>query len=81
MRTSTNEINNDSTCHYGFGWMLRSDPLLGKYSCILLTILVCQTIIKYIGAGKTIILLANNAHKNFDEIIRHVEKIVRTSAK
>ncbi|MDQ3681967.1 MAG: beta-lactamase family protein, partial [Bacteroidota bacterium] len=76
------KLKNDSTSNYGFGWMLRSDALLGK--------IVMHTgdnpgyatqIIRYINAGKTIILLSNNAHKNFDEIIRHVEKIVSTGEK
>ena len=75
-------LNNDSSSNYGFGWMLRSDPLLGK--------IVMHTgdnpgyatqIIRYIDAGKTIILLSNNAYKNFDEIIRHIEIIVSTSEK
>ncbi len=76
------KLQNDSTSNYGFGWMLQSDSLLGK--------IVMHTgdnpgyatqIIRYIDAGKTIILLSNNAYKNFDEIMRHVEKIVSTSAK
>ena len=75
-------LNNDSSSNYGFGWMLRSDPLLGK--------IVMHTgdnpgyatqIIRYIDAGKTIILLSNNAYKNFDEIIRHIEIIVSRSEK
>jgi hypothetical protein len=73
MRTSTNEINNDSTCNYGFGWMLRSDPLLGK--------IVMHTgdnpgyatqIKRYIDAGNHNSSI-NNAYKNFDEIIRQLE--------
>jgi CubicO group peptidase (beta-lactamase class C family) len=76
------KLNNDSTSNYGFGWMLRSDSLLGR--------IVMHTgdnpgyatqIIRYINAGKTIILLSNNAYKNFNEIIRNIEKIVSTRGK
>ena len=75
-------LNNDSSSNYGFGWMLRSDPLLGK--------IVMHTgdnpgyatqIIRYIDAGKTIILLSNNAYQNFNEIVRNIEKIVSTRGK
>ncbi|MFN2458809.1 MAG: serine hydrolase domain-containing protein [Chitinophagaceae bacterium] len=76
------KLNNDSTSNYGFGWMLRSDSLLGK--------IVMHTgdnpgyatqIIRYIDAGKTIILLSNNAYQNFNEIVRNIEKIVSTRGK
>jgi ribonucleotide monophosphatase NagD (HAD superfamily) len=38
-------------------------------------------IIRYIDAGKTIILLSNNAYQNFNEIVRNIEKIVSTRGK
>ncbi len=74
------KLKNDSTSNYGFGWMLGLSGSLGK--------IVMHTgdnpgyttqIIRYIDAGKTIILLSNNATENFEEIIRPIEKILSTN--
>ncbi|MFN2440749.1 MAG: serine hydrolase domain-containing protein, partial [Chitinophagaceae bacterium] len=70
------KLNNDSTSNYGFGWMLRSDPLLGK--------IVMHTgdnpgystqIVRYIDAGKTIILLSNNEYKDFPVLVQQIEAV------
>jgi CubicO group peptidase (beta-lactamase class C family) len=63
-----------SISNYGFGWMLRSDSTLGK--------IVFHTgdnpgykteIIRYIDKDKTIIILCNNAHKEFNAIVKGME--------
>ncbi len=64
--------------NYGFGWTLRRDSVMGK--------IVSHTgdnpgyktqIIRFIDQQKTIILLCNNAHENFDAIIRSIESYIR----
>lgn len=71
------KLKNDSISNYGFGWMIRSDTLLGK--------VVMHTgdnpgyktqIIRYIDPHKTIILLCNNAYGNFDEIIKKLTSLL-----
>ena len=72
------KLNNDSLSLYGFGWMLKQDPAMGK--------IVHHTgdnpgykthIIRYIEKNKTIILLSNNAHEKFEAVIKEIEKIIR----
>lgn len=71
------KVSDGSLSYYGFGWMLRSDSISGK--------VVMHTgsnpgyrtqIIRYTGRNKTIILLCNNAHKNFEQIIKRIEEII-----
>jgi CubicO group peptidase (beta-lactamase class C family) len=67
-------LNSDSLSNYGFGWSLESHPNLGRvvrhsgsnpgYS---------THIIRYIDANRTIILLCNNAHPRFKEILEGIE--------
>jgi len=73
------KLNNDSTSNYGFGWMLRSDSLLGK--------IVMHTgdnpgystqIVRYIATRKTIVLLSNNAYKDFPVMVQQIEAILIT---
>ncbi len=62
-------LTNDSISNYGFGWMLRSHPVLGKvvwhngdnpgYKTI---------IIRFIDSDKTVIMLCNNAFEKFGMI-------------
>jgi CubicO group peptidase (beta-lactamase class C family) len=68
----------DSLSYYGFGWVLRSDSLLGN--------VVSHTggnpgykteIVRFIDADKTIILLNNNAHEKKEEIISAIKVLVR----
>ena len=67
------KLNDGSLSNYGFGWALRTDSLLGK--------IVSHTgdnpgyktqIIRSIDKKKTIIVLNNNAHKNFSAIVRQL---------
>ncbi len=70
-------LSNDSISNYGFGWTLRSHPVLGKvvwhngdnpgYKTI---------IIRYIDADKTVIMLCNNAFEKFGEIQGVIEAMV-----
>ena len=72
------KLNDGSYSNYGFGWSLRTDPVLGK--------IVSHNgdnpgyktrIIRYIDKKKTIIVLNNNAHSNFDFIVRQLEAALR----
>lgn len=68
------KLNDSSFSNYGFGWSLRADSILGK--------IVWHNgdnpgyktqIIRYIDKRKTIILLNNNAHSNFNPLIKQLE--------
>ena len=72
------KLNDGSLSNYGFGWMLRTDSILGK--------IVYHTgdnpgyktqIIRFIDKKKTIILLNNNAHANFGQIIQKLSEILK----
>ncbi|MDZ4807808.1 MAG: serine hydrolase domain-containing protein [Bacteroidota bacterium] len=72
------KLNDGSLSNYGFGWMLRTDSILGR--------VVYHTgdnpgyktqIIRYIDKNKTIILLNNNAHTNFATIIKDVAAFLK----
>ena len=70
-------LKNDSLSNYGFGWKLRSHPVLGKvvfhdgdnpgYKTVIL---------RYIEADKTVIVLCNNAHEKFDDIIKSIDQFL-----
>jgi hypothetical protein len=70
------KLNDGSFSNYGFGWMLRRDSVLGK--------VVYHTgdnpgykteILRYIDQDKTVIVLCNNAHAKFDELVKATEKL------
>jgi CubicO group peptidase (beta-lactamase class C family) len=72
------KLNDGSFSNYGFGWSLRTDPVLGK--------IVSHNgdnpgyktqIIRYIDKKKTIILLNNNAHQNFGAILKQLEELIK----
>jgi CubicO group peptidase (beta-lactamase class C family) len=74
---SPTKLNDGSSSNYGFGWMLRSDSVLGK--------VVYHTgdnpgykteILRYIDQDKTVIILCNNAHKKFDDLVQDVEHLL-----
>ena len=71
------KLNDGSFSNYGFGWSLRTDSILGK--------IVSHNgdnpgyktqIIRYIDKKKTLIVLNNNAHKDFNSIIRQLEAML-----
>ena len=72
------KLNDGSFSNYGFGWDLRTDPVLGK---------IVQhngdnpgyktQIIRYIDKKKTIIILNNNALENFNTIIKQLEALLK----
>ncbi len=70
------KLNSDSVSNYGFGWSIETHPTLGRvvrhsgsnpgYS---------THIIRYIDVNKTIIILCNNAHKDFNRIMKSIEAL------
>jgi CubicO group peptidase (beta-lactamase class C family) len=70
-------LNSDSISNYGFGWTIQDHPTLGRvvrhsgsnpgYS---------THIVRYIDAKRTIILLCNNAHPKFEDVLDGVERVV-----
>jgi CubicO group peptidase (beta-lactamase class C family) len=72
------KLNDGTLSNYGFGWELRNDPSFGK---------IVQhngdnpgyktQIIRYIDKRKTIILLNNNATKDFALILKQLEGIIK----
>ncbi len=71
-------LNNGNLSNYGFGWEIRNDPAFGK---------IVQhngdnpgyktEIVRCIDKKKTIIVLNNNAHKNFASIIKQIEEAIK----
>ena len=71
------KLNDGSFSDYGFGWSLRRDPSLGR--------IVSHNgdnpgyktqIIRYIDKKKTLIVLNNNAHRDFNSIIKQLEAML-----
>src|SRR6187397_1305856 len=72
------KLNNGSLSNYGFGWELRNDPSFGK---------IVQhngdnpgyktQIVRYIDKRKTVIVLNNNASKDFSFILKQLEEILK----
>jgi CubicO group peptidase (beta-lactamase class C family) len=69
------KLKNDSLSFYGFGWNLEKDPANGN--------IVSHSgdnpgyktyIARYIDANKTLIVLCNNAHPKFEEILIGIKK-------
>jgi CubicO group peptidase (beta-lactamase class C family) len=70
-------LTDGSLSDYGFGWMLRADPRFGKivyhtgsnpgYSTI---------IVRYLDKKKTVIMLNNNAHEEFNAILTGIESAI-----
>jgi len=71
------KLNDGTISNYGFGWELRNDPSFGK---------IVQhngdnpgyktQIIRYIDKKKTLIILNNNAHRDFNSIIKQLEAML-----
>ncbi len=72
------KLNDGSFSNYGFGWMLRTDSILGKIVYHIGDNPGYKTqIIRYIDKKKTIILLNNNAHTGFGSIIKSTEATIK----
>ena len=72
------KLQDGSLSYYGFGWMLPADNTHGK--------VVYHTgdnpgykteIVRFIDQQKTIIILNNNAHKNFEKMVSAIEEIMQ----
>jgi len=72
------KLNDGTISNYGFGWEIKNDPSFGK---------IVQhdgdnpgyktQIIRYIDKKKTMILLNNNASKDFGLILKRLEEIIK----
>lgn len=72
MKTTTDSISN-----YGFGWVLENNPALGKVVRHSGGNPGIKThIIRYIDVNRTIIILCNNAHPKFEDLLKNVENVV-----
>jgi len=71
------KLTTDSLSYYGFGWEIRNEAKLGKIVWHAGDNPGYKTeIIRYIDAGKTIILLNNNAHEREGEILSSIRCFV-----
>jgi CubicO group peptidase (beta-lactamase class C family) len=72
------KLNSDSTSNYGFGWSTATHPSLGRVVRHSGSNPGYNThIIRYIDANKTIIMLCNNAHKDFNRVMGGIEEMLR----
>ncbi len=71
------KLNDGTATDYGFGWVIKQHPVLGKY--------VMHTgdnpgyrtiIIRFIDADRTIIVLNNNAHETMNELVANLTKLI-----
>jgi CubicO group peptidase (beta-lactamase class C family) len=68
------KLNSDSISNYGFGWDIESSPAFGKVVRHSGDNPGYKThIIRYIDADKTVILFSNNAHEQFEEVLKTIE--------
>jgi len=71
------QLNNKTLSHYGFGWELGTDEVLGKYVQHSGDNPGYKTeIVRYIDTDRTIILLCNNAHDRFEKFLDALKKYV-----
>jgi CubicO group peptidase (beta-lactamase class C family) len=71
------KLNSDSISNYGFGWEIETSPL-GKVVRHSGDNPGYKThIIRYIDANKTVILLCNNAHEKYSEVLKGIERIIQ----
>ena len=70
------KLNTDSLSNYGFGWEIETSTL-GKVVRHSGDNPGYKThIIRYIDADKTVILLCNNAHVKYNEVLEGIEGLV-----
>ncbi|MBK5278345.1 MAG: beta-lactamase family protein [Bacteroidia bacterium] len=70
------KLNNDSLSNYGFGWKIETSEL-GKVVRHSGDNPGYKThIIRFVEADKTVILLCNNAHEKYGEILKNIEELI-----
>jgi CubicO group peptidase (beta-lactamase class C family) len=70
-------LTNGTLSNYGFGWEIQLDSTLGKVVRHSGDNPGYKThIVRYLDKNKTIILLCNNAHKQFDELLTGIEQLM-----
>ena len=70
------KLNSDSLSNYGFGWEIETSKL-GKVVRHSGDNPGYKThVIRYIDADKTVILLCNNAHEKYEEVLKGIEGLV-----
>ena len=73
---SPQKLNNDSLSNYGFGWEIETSKL-GKVVRHSGDNPGYKThIIRYIDVDKTLILLCNNAHEKYNDLLEGIERFV-----
>lgn len=70
-------LNNDSLSYYGFGWRIERHPILGKVVRHSGDNPGYKThIARYLDSGATIILLCNNQHEKFGQLLSGIEDLL-----
>jgi CubicO group peptidase (beta-lactamase class C family) len=70
------KLNSGELSNYGFGWTLEAHPKLGRVVRHSGDNPGYRThIVRYIDANRTIIMLCNNAHPKFNDLLKGVESI------
>jgi CubicO group peptidase (beta-lactamase class C family) len=79
MKLKSADPKGDTISNYGFGWMLKTGSLGRMVEHSGSNPGYNTHIVRYIDARKTIVLLSNNAHPKFNEILTGVESVVAGS--
>lgn len=70
-------LNSGTNFSYGFGWTVQQHPVLGKVVRHSGSNPGYNThIVRYIDKNRTIIILCNNAHSKFEDVLKRVEELV-----
>ena len=71
------KLNDGTLSNYGFGWSLRTDSVLGKVVSHNGDNPGYKTqVIRYVDKKKTMIVLNNNAYRDFNAVIKQLETIL-----
>lgn len=71
------KLNNDSLSQYGFGWNLGRNPVMGPFVGHGGDNPGYRThILRYTEADKTVIMMTNNYHRDFDRLINAIVKVI-----
>ncbi|MFZ6000414.1 MAG: serine hydrolase domain-containing protein [Bacteroidota bacterium] len=73
---------NGSPSHYGFGWELQNNSQMGHVVRHSGSNPGYKThIIRYIDQNKTIVLMSNNAHPAFEQVLAEIETILKKTSR